>query len=162
MPWDGDPVNHATDHFDFHPSLPPESGEPPMTSSRIDHAITTAKPHMRITRTVRNVLTALDDLGVATIPQLLAHQPDLPQSSTYRILTHLEVAGAVLRIPYADRSAFTLANDTPVRGFSRCAGCGHIDESPVDDFGITDNVASILALVTTTAETCRHREAVPA
>ncbi len=72
-----------------------------------------------------------------TIPQLLAREPDLAQSSAYRNLAVLERAGVVHRIVTSDEFArYELAEDlTRHHHHLICSACG-----AVTDFEVSDTV----------------------
>lgn len=109
---------------------------------------------LRRTRSVEQLITHLDTVDATTIADLLAARPDLAQSTVYRILGHLERAGAVIRIPAGDRDAFALATPRRHRWFRRHEGTTTLEELYHDDPDADecDDIVSILTVETVRAD----------
>ncbi len=90
--------------------------------------------------------TLVDILAAAkrplSIPEILAVDPSVPQSSVYRNLTTLELAGVVRKVQGADEfSRFELAEDlTEHHHHLVCTSCG-----TVDDYTVPSRVERTLA-----------------
>jgi Fur family transcriptional regulator, ferric uptake regulator len=120
-------------------------------------------------RTVGQRLTAnrealVDTLAAATrpltIPEILARRHGLAQSSVYRNLVVLEVAGVVHRVVGADDFArWELAEDLAGHHHHLiCASCGRVEDVPASA-GLERSVAAAAAAIsrTTGFRTQRHR-----
>ena len=88
----------------------------------------------RYTTGRRRILDALvAAAGPVTLPELLADQPSLAQSSAYRNLVVLEEAGVAHRVVTSDeRSRYELAED--LMGHHHhliCTSCGRVDDFTV-------------------------------
>jgi Fe2+ or Zn2+ uptake regulation protein len=89
----------------------------------------------RYTANRRQIVDALIELGApATLPELLAHVPDLAQSSAYRNLALMEQAGVVRRLVHgADHAHYELAEDlTSHHHHLVCEHCGSIRDVTLD------------------------------
>jgi Fur family transcriptional regulator, ferric uptake regulator len=85
----------------------------------------------RYTSNRRLLLTLLEGAGKPlSIPDILARQRTLPQSSVYRNLTVLEQAGAVRRVVADDEFArYELAEDlTRHHHHLICSNCGKVED----------------------------------
>lgn len=140
-----------------------------MTTTTLDSPITLDEAIARIRLTGRRcsrnyeTLTAtMIAVELASVDTLIAAS-ELPQSTVYRLLFHLEAAGVVQRIAYRDRSLFAIARPgATIRRFEQCGNCGTVDE--VDpNYQPTKaqrhDLVSIIELVTNAAHTCTHTEA---
>jgi Fe2+ or Zn2+ uptake regulation protein len=89
----------------------------------------------RYTGSRRAVVDVLVDEGrPMTLPEILARQPDLAQSSAYRNLAELEQAGVVRRIITSDEhSHFELAEDLTGHHHHHliCSDCGAVTDFAV-------------------------------
>ena len=89
----------------------------------------------RYTGSRRAVVDVLADEGrPMTLPEILARQPDLAQSSAYRNLAELEQAGVVRRIITSDEhSHFELAEDLTGHHHHHliCSDCGAVTDFAV-------------------------------
>jgi len=89
----------------------------------------------RYTGSRRAVVDVLADEGrPMTLPEILARQPDLAQSSAYRNLAELEQAGVVRRIITSDEhSHFELAEDLTGHHHHHliCRDCGAVTDFAV-------------------------------
>ena len=89
----------------------------------------------RYTGSRRAVVDVLVDEGrPMTLPEILARQPDLAQSSAYRNLAELEQAGVVRRIITSDEhSHFELAEDLTGHHHHHliCTDCGAVTDFAV-------------------------------
>ena len=108
------------------------------------HQIAAARLHaldQRYTPKRRALVDALSAAGPSTIPELLATQPALPQSTAYRNLTVLEEAGVVRRLVGNGQFArYELAEDlTGHHHHLICTRCG-----AVDDFTLSATVEDAL------------------
>ena len=121
------------------PSDPsPVTGDPPITDEEL-HATAAQRLRgagLRYTssrRTVVEVLAATD--RPLTIPEILAADPSLAQSSAYRNLTELIGAGVVHRIVSGDEySHFELAEDlTTYHHHLVCTSCGRVTDVTLSD-----------------------------
>ena len=85
-----------------------------------------------------------------TLPQLLGKRPDLAQSTAYRLLSELALAGVARRIVTSDNhSHFELSEDLTGHHHHHliCSKCGL-----VADFAVPDGLEELIESVTPTIE----------
>lgn len=85
----------------------------------------------RYTRNRQALVEVLEGAGQPlSIPEVLAAQPEVPQSSAYRNLAVLEQAGVVHRIAsVGDFGRYELAEDlTEHHHHLICSGCGNVED----------------------------------
>ena len=115
----------------------------------------------RYTASRRRVVDTLQAAGrPLTIPEILADNPALPQSSAYRTLAVLTQAGVVRRIVATDEFArFELAEDlTEHHHHLICANCGMVEDVPASA-GLEQSVHTAATQIarSTGFHTQRHR-----
>ena len=110
------------------------------------HAVAEARlraASQRYTRNHRAVIEAIEGAGrPLSLPELLQHRRDLPQSSAYRSIAVLEAAGIVHRLVTASEFArFELAQDLTQHHHHHqvCSSCGAIE-----DFTLPPDVEVVL------------------
>lgn len=106
---------------------------------------------LRYTPSRREVVELLADCGQpVTLPQLLNKRPDLAQSTAYRLLSELVLAGVVRRIVTSDdHSHFELAEDLTGHHHHHliCSQCG-----VVADFAVPVGLEELIESVTPAIE----------
>lgn len=106
---------------------------------------------LRYTPSRRELVELLAECGQpVTLPQILGKRPDLAQSTAYRLLSELTLAGIVRRIVTSDdHSHFELAEDLTGHHHHHlvCSQCG-----VVADFAVPSGLEELIESVTPTIE----------
>ena len=106
-------------------------------TTELDRVVTDrlAQHEMRYTTGRRAIVSALRSVGgPVTLPELLSHASEIPQSSAYRNLALMQEAGVVRRLVHgADHAYFELAEElTEHHHHLICESCGTVEDFTLD------------------------------